>query len=82
MQETTNAGMALRALQKLDELEHITHRELLLEAQDALGRELGLECSGRREGDHGDVLAYDHSGNTCRIHEWLVPADSEEVPSP
>jgi len=71
------AAVALRELQKLDEVTKIQPRERLIEAQDALGAELGLECTGAPEGDGW----YDHSGDTCPIHEWLVPSDYNETES-
>lgn len=70
------ASDALRALQKYDEVSgRPGARVLLLEAQTALGALLGLECTGVPEGDGG----YDHSGDTCPIHEWAVPSDQPDV---
>lgn len=68
---------ALRALQRLDaaagaRLEE--HRDLITEAQTLLGAQLGLVCTGHRD-DRG-TYAYDHSGETCKIHEWLVVEDA------
>lgn len=76
-----NARRALRALQVADEAMpmevYVKHgRSWLLEVQDRLGRELGLTCTGEREHEQeGDVVAYDHNGDTCPIHEWLVTSD-------
>lgn len=77
MQQDTNAGRALRALQQLDQFDRLDNRHLLIVAQDALGAELGLECTGACEGAVNGFPFYDHSGNTCPIHEWLVPEDAE-----
>lgn len=70
------AGLALRAIQKYDQLatfEAVGQRRLLIEAMDALGDELGLECTGDADGDG----LYDHSNGTCPVHEWLVPSDHD-----
>ncbi|HEX3455282.1 MAG TPA: hypothetical protein VHS03_11690 [Gaiellaceae bacterium] len=80
----SNLGLALRRLQLLDELMALTpHRYLLIDAETRIGAELGLECSGVADGwnEDGSPALYDHSGDTCPIHEWLVPADApaEEV---
>lgn len=80
MDVSSPAALALRALQKYDEVasqqrqDIILLRPLLIEAEDALGVLLGLECSGVSEGGG----FYDHSGETCPIHEWLVEADGAE----
>ena len=71
------AALALRALQKYDQAApqrgtDILLRPLLIEAQDALGGLLGLECTGEDEGG-GHC---DHGGDTCPIHEWLVEGDA------
>lgn len=75
---TGPAARALRTIQKLDQLLPIetlvVHRSLLLEAETALGEVLGLECGGKDQGGGG---FYDHSGDTCPIHEWLVPSDHD-----
>ncbi len=71
-------ALALRSLQKLDQVEPIGRRELLLEAQTLLGEELGLVCTGEAEGGG----FYDHSGDTCEIHEWLVPEDADGLERP
>lgn len=65
------AARALRALQKIDEASQLAPeaREWLLEAEDALGEELGLTCETPR----------DHNGGTCPIHEWLDEGDAEIV---
>jgi hypothetical protein len=79
------AALALRAIQKYDEVAgsalDAQHRYLLIEAETELGRLLGLDCSGEpgswtRE---GVVTAYDHDGDTCPVHEWLVESDQKEV---
>lgn len=70
---------ALRALQKLDELASLPlYRYLLIEAESALGEELGLDCTGVPDGwnDDGSVALYSHDGDTCPIHEWLVEDDA------
>lgn len=86
----TPAARALRALQKLDELSPIPggdfvgspgtisagHRRLLLEAEDALGELLGLSCTAD---DASAFPFYSHNGETCPIHEWLVPSDATEL---
>jgi len=71
------AERALRAIQSLDELEKLKHRHLLIEAETALGELLGLECTGVVDGTNADgsPAYYDHSGNTCPIHEWLTESD-------
>lgn len=72
------AARALRLLQVLDEVACLDdHRYLLIRAETALGEVLGLECSGvpAIEGADGLADGYDHSGGTCPVHEWLVPAD-------
>lgn len=71
-------AVALRRLQLLDEVESIGRRDLLVEAQSQLGRALGLSCTGRPGiwNEDGTVAGYDHSGGTCPVHEWLVPADA------
>lgn len=84
--EDTPAGRALRALQVYDELipgtekgaAH-TYRYLIIEAETALGEVLGLECTGEEDGwnEDGSVAFYSHDGDTCPVHEWLVPADHE-----
>lgn len=70
----TPVALALRALQKLDELDSIPNRHLLIEAQTQLGKDLGLECTGVRDGE-----GYEHNGDTCPIHEWLVPGDAATI---
>jgi hypothetical protein len=68
---------ALRAVQKLDQFSSVEGREYLIEAEDALGELLGLDCTA----DDPDASPfYSHNGETCLIHEWLVPSDAEEVP--
>ena len=72
---------ALRRLQQLDEVERIEHRHLLIAALTALGAALGLECTGTVDGwnEDGSPAYYSHDGDTCPIHEWLVPEDAKEV---
>jgi hypothetical protein len=70
------AGLALRELQKLDEIASLGDARVhLTAAQGHLGKLLGLTCTGDAEGKH----FYGHDGGTCPIHEWLVPADQHEV---
>jgi hypothetical protein len=92
----SDLATALRSLQKFDQIASVDKhspvrsRPLFLEALDALGRALDLECTGVKEpyqvrlGPHGrgpkrTVIGYDHSGDTCPIHEWLVLADHDEL---
>ena len=84
--EHTPAGRALRAIQKYDEVAgnspaDLLHRDLLIEAEDALGAILWLSCTGEPSSwrDDGSVGGYDHNGDTCPIHEWLVESDQAEV---
>ena len=78
---SSNAELALRAIQKADQLlpcvtgHAIRGRTYLTEALSALGDELGLECTGADEGDGN----FDHSGDTCPIHEWFDENDYAEV---
>lgn len=68
------AALALRALQKYDQLQSTPiHRDLLLDAMTYLGEVLGLDCTGVAEGGG----FYDHAGDTCPVHEWLVPVDRD-----
>jgi hypothetical protein len=79
----TDAALSLRALQKLDELATLDgHRYLLIEAETRLGDMLGLDCTGVPAiwNADGSVAGFDHNGDTCPIHEWLVPDDAP-VPS-
>lgn len=77
------AAQALRALQVLDahtgnKLRSTASMNVLYtEALDCLGAALGLKCTGEHEGGR----FYDHSGDTCPIHEWLDErdADADEV---
>jgi hypothetical protein len=80
----------LRLLQQLDEVlayvdTEILARRYLVEAESQLGELLGLACTGEPEtvnpGTGEAYTAYDHSGDTCPIHEWLVPSDQKEVSS-
>jgi hypothetical protein len=74
-------GLALRALQQMDEVSIITTkddarpgvngRRLLTDALTALGHAMGLTCTGTLD----DEGYYDHSSETCPIHEWLVGDD-------
>jgi hypothetical protein len=78
---------ALRALQRYDELapySEVGLRYLIIEAQTALGEELGLTCTGEPDGwnPDGSVAYYSHNGETCPIHEWLVEADASEGLTP
>jgi hypothetical protein len=70
---------ALRALQVYDELTAaaVGNRHLLIQAETILGEELGLECAGEEDGwnEDGTVAFYKHDGDTCPVHEWLVPDD-------
>ena len=79
MTYTGNIERALRALQKYDELvgsgADVPGRHLLIEAETALGAILGLTCTGVEE----TPGYYDHSGDTCPVHEWLVPEDHAAV---
>jgi len=73
---------ALRALQKYDEVvSDVDHRYLLIEAETILGDELGLDCTGEPGGWNADgsVALYDHNGETCPVHEWLVEEDQRTV---
>jgi hypothetical protein len=84
------AALALRALQKHDQVVVVTignrgeaervlvGRRYLMEAMDALGAELGLECTGVHEGSG----YYRHNDGTCPIHEWLVESDHELLERP
>lgn len=82
MQDTeTPVARALRAIQILDErMPGVAFRYLLIQAEDALGDELGLDCTGVPSGwnEDGSVACYDHDSDTCPIHEWLVPGDASE----
>jgi hypothetical protein len=79
------AARALRAIQKYDEVAGsalaASHRYLLIEAETELGALLGLDCTGEPSSwtREGVIVAYDHDGDTCPIHEWLVPSDQKEV---
>ncbi len=76
---TDEAERALRALQRYDELAPASeYRYLLIQAQSALGDILGLECTGVPDGwnEDGTVAFLSHNGDTCPIHEWLVPLDA------
>ena len=59
----------------------LSTREYLIRAEDALGELLGLDCTGEPSSwtREGVITAYSHDGETCPIHEWLVPADQREV---
>lgn len=72
-------ALALRAIQKYDQLAtEVEYRDLLVEAETQLGAALGLECTGEVEGEiGGSGHFYDHSGETCPTHEWLVPSDHD-----
>ena len=68
------AARALRAVQKMEAVEFPTNtaaRDCLFDVKTYLGEALGLQCTS----DDAD----DHNGATCPIHEWLVPADFDEV---
>lgn len=78
----TELGLALRALQKLDEVSRLSPwRHLLVEAETRLGDLLGLTCTGEPGiwNDAGEVVGYDHDGCTCPVHEWLVEADQPAI---
>jgi len=75
---------ALRALQRFDQVckyrdLEIIARMHLIEAETILGTELGLTCTGAPSGwkADGTVGSYDHDGDTCPVHEWLVSSDAE-----
>lgn len=72
----TPAGLALRALQKLDNgaVLSASERRLLVEAEDRLGEVIGLSCVGEPEGNG----FYSHNGHTCPVHEWLVETDATD----
>lgn len=76
-----HAELALRALQKLDELESVSNRYLIIQAEDHLGVIADLVCTGEVDGVNADGTPafYDHNGETCPIHEWLVEADGREI---
>lgn len=76
------ATTALRELQRLDEAHELgEHRHYLIRAQTELGELLGLECTGEVDGTNADgsPAFYSHNGNTCPVHEWLVPEDQHEL---
>lgn len=79
----TPIALALRAIQKYDEMAPVSgpHRYLLIEAETHLGKCLGLTCTGEVDGtnEDGTPAYYSHNGDTCPIHEWLVPTDAPEV---
>lgn len=84
----SSAALALRAIQRYDEVAgnsppDLLHRYLLIEAETALGELLGLTCTGEPSmwslDDPSKVTGYDHNGDTCPIHEWLVESDQKEV---
>lgn len=73
----------LRALQRLDEHTSMPeHRHLLIRAETLLGELLGLTCTGTPDGWYDEACtkpaSFDHSGETCPIHEWLVDSDASE----
>ena len=70
---TSDLALALRAIQKADDLPPGSPeaRDYLMRACDLLGFQLGLECSSDDPRDH--------NGDTCPIHEWLVPGDHEDL---
>lgn len=75
-------GLALRALQRYDELTPAgPYRYHLIEAETLLGGLLGLECTGEADACNADgsIALYSHNGDTCPIHEWLVPADQSQA---
>jgi hypothetical protein len=71
------AEFTLRRLQMIDHAARLDPevRDWLIEAQDALGEHLELECSGDRAIDGG----HEHNGGTCEIHEWFDSADYAEA---
>lgn len=71
------AEEALRGIQKFDEAAGAvtSPRFMLMQAASALGELLGLECTGVDQGGG----FFDHSGDTCPIHEWLRPEEDYEV---
>jgi hypothetical protein len=75
-----------RALRRLQQVDHaarlpVEARTWLIEAETLLGDQLGLECTGEPGGWNadGDVVAWDHNGGTCPVHEWLDASDYEEA---
>jgi hypothetical protein len=72
-----DTATALRLLQQLDQVGRLNEKglRLLREAQDILGKPLGLHCTGVDDGDG----FFSHDGDTCPIHEWLVPEDYEAI---
>lgn len=78
----SNAELALRRLQQLDEAVGLgPARRWLIEAETALGEELGLECTGEPDGwnEDGSIAFYEHNGDTCPIHEWFTESDHAEA---
>lgn len=77
----SNIELTLRRLQQIDEAVGLgPARKWLTEAQDALGAELGLECTGVVSFTFpSGAREYEHNGDTCPIHEWLDPGDQPEA---
>jgi hypothetical protein len=75
-------GLALRALQRLDEVADLgLNRQHLIEAETILGAALGLDCTGEPGSWNGEggVIGFDHNGDTCPVHEWLVESDQVKL---
>jgi hypothetical protein len=72
----TRPALALRGLQMLDQMQRDRQRSALERAtlyrcMDSLGACLFIACTGTGSPDEG----YEHNGDTCPVHEWLVPDD-------
>lgn len=76
----TPAAQTLRAMQMLDSRSSYglrrdyRTRELWCEAYDQLGKLLGLKCSGYAN-PQSEGGGYSHDGESCLLHEWLIPGD-------
>jgi hypothetical protein len=70
--DTSSARSALRLIQVYDETKD---RGYLMAACESLAALLGLVCSGDAEGDGN----YDHSADTCPVHEWVDTNDQRFV---
>jgi len=82
MDVSSPAARALRCLQRLDEAASLGGwRFELIAAESALGELLSLDCTGEPSmwNADGSVAGYDHNGDTCPVHEWLVESDQHEV---
>lgn len=80
----TRTARALRGLQVLDKMQGRGarrawyERTLMLRAMDALGAQLSIRCTGVGNPEEG----YDHNGDTCPVHEWLIEADYQQCEIP